>query len=252
MAFIRAVFRLATFFIATVFVLIILAFCKIPLFSKNFYYSVKRKLMPSFAKVLARIVGMEISKFGQAPDAPFFLVSNHLGYIDIIPLWIYTGGTFIAKREIREWPFFGTAAKLVGILFIDRENKRDISRVNSLLKGAMNEHQGIILFPEGTSTSGEEVLSFHAPLLQFPAIEEIPVSYASISYSTNDETKPASHYVCWWGDMTFFSHFFNLLKIKSFKAEIVFGDKKVTNKNRKKLAAALHQQVKGNFTPVYN
>lgn len=208
--------------------------------------------MPVFGRVLAYIVGMNISKSGPAPDAPFFLVANHLSYIDIIPLWIHTGGTFIAKNEIKDWPFFGIAAKLAGILFIDRENKKDISRVNSLLDNAMNKYQGIILFPEGTSTNGKEVLPFHAPLLQFPAVEEIPVSCASISYSTNDETKPASQYVCWWGDKTFFSHFFDLLKIKSFDAKIVFGDKKVTDKNRKKLAKVLHQKVEANFIPIDN
>ena len=252
MAFIRASFRLIAFILATLLLLVILGFFRIPVFPKKIYYSIKQKLMPVFAKALSIIVGINISKFGEAPESPFFLVANHLGYIDIIPLWLYTGGTFVAKSEIKDWPFFGIAAKLVGILFIDRENKRDISRVNNLLSGAMNDYQGVILFPEGTSTDGKEVLSFHAPLLQFPAIEEIPVSYATISYSTNDETKPASEYVCWWGDMTFFSHFFNLLKLKSFDAQIVFGDKKVMNKNRKKLAAVLHQEVKANFTPVPN
>lgn len=252
MSFIRAVFRLIAFFLATIILLIILAPCKFPLFPDSFYYMVKRTVIPVFGRVLASIVGMNITKSGQAPDAPFFLVSNHLSYLDIIPLWIHTGGTFIAKNEIKNWPFFGIAAKLAGILFIDRENKRDISRVNSLLDNAINEYQGIILFPEGTSTNGEEVLPFHAPLLQYPALEETPVSYASISYSTNDETKPASQYVCWWGDMTFFSHFFDLLKIKSFNARIVFGDKAVVNKNRKKLANILHQKVAANFVPTDN
>lgn len=246
----RASVRLVLFFVSACMVVLCLAPLRLAGAPQRVYLKWKRKVVKVFAKAVVRITGMRIEVSGQPPEPPFFMVTNHLSYMDVIPLWLYTAGTFVAKSEIKSWPFFGFAAKSTGILFIDREKRNDIVRVNSILKNAMNDYQGIILFPEGTTTEGDKVLPFHAPLLQFPASNNMPVFFASLTYTTGQPDKPASEYICWWGDMTFFRHFFLLLTLKSFTVHLVFGEQSVEHPDRKMLARILHQKVEGNFNPV--
>lgn len=246
----RASIRLILFFVSSCIVVFCLAPFRLPGVPQKYYLPWKKRVVRIFSKTIAWITGMRIQVSGHPPEPPFFLVTNHLSYMDVIPLWMYTSGTFVAKSEIKSWPFFGFAAKTTGILFIDREKKNDIYRINALLKDAINDYQGIILFPEGTTSEGGKVLPFHAPLLQFPAVNGIPVSYATISYTSGQLDKPASEYICWWGDMTFFRHFFSLLTLKSFTVHLEFGEEDVKHSDRKKLARLLHQKVKANFSQV--
>lgn len=247
---IRALIRLAAFAL----VALITVFCTLvakPL-PQPVFYRWKNICSTVFAKLSMAITGLKLQVKGKSPEPPFFLVCNHLSYIDILPLWACCKGTFIAKSEIKDWPFFGFAAKAMGVLFINREENGDITRVNSLISRQLSDNQGIILFPEGTSTNGENVLPFKSSLLYYPALKSIPVSYASISYDTFDEGRPAGTCICWWGDMTFFSHFFELLKMRSFKAKITFGEAEIVSSNRKRLAHTLHQEISKTFTPVVN
>lgn len=178
------------------------------------------------------------------------MVSNHLSYIDVIPLWCYTNATFIAKSEVKTWPFFGFGTRMLGVLFIDRELKRDVHRMNRRISSSITKEQGVILFPEGTSTKGAKVLPFNASLLQYPAENEFPVSYATVSYKTVGSEWPAHLKVCWWGDMPFTGHFWDLLKMPGFAATITFGDHKFIESDRKRLAEKLHRAVSDNFVPI--
>lgn len=248
---IRAVIRLALFISVALLTVIFVGAGRLVLFFQtSYYYRWKNVVTKYFAKISISIIGMELNIKGTCPNPPFFLVSNHLSYIDILPLWCCCKGTFIAKSEISNWPFFGIGAKILGVLFINREDNRDIRRVNNLISEQIGDEQGIMLFPEGTSSKGNTVLPFNPSLLFYPAHKKVPVSYASIFYSTYSVDKPASEYICWWGDMSFFSHFFELLKLKRFQAKIVFGDEPVIDNNRKTLAKLLHQKVEEGFMPV--
>lgn len=200
--------------------------------------------------ITIKILGLKVNIKGTPPDPPFFLVSNHLSYIDIISFFSVVNGVFIAKSQVESWPFIGRMARSIHIIFIDRETKRDIPRVNRLIASNITGYQGVILFPEGTSTNGEHVKDFKSSLLQYAADEKFPVSYATITYRTHERDKPAHEWVCWWGDMTFPDHFFNLLKLKSFEATVTFGEQKVRGTNRKMLGDTLHQLVKHQFTPT--
>ncbi|MBK7704183.1 MAG: 1-acyl-sn-glycerol-3-phosphate acyltransferase [Acidobacteria bacterium] len=65
------------------------------------------------------------------PKPPFFLVCNHLSYVDIPTLRCVVEGVFVAKREIRDWPVAGRIISDFGQIFIDRTNRRDIPRAGT-------------------------------------------------------------------------------------------------------------------------
>lgn len=213
-------------------------------------YRWRHRMLSLWALVVRKIMGMDIHVNGTLPESPFFLVSNHLSYVDIVPFFALLPCTFVAKSELATWPVLGTMAKSLNVIFINRENHRDIPRVNRRISSNIREDQGVILFPEATSSPGKEVLPFRSSLLKYPAEHKFPVSYASITYRTTDKRYPAETSICWWGEMTFADHFFNLLKLKNFETTVSFGDRRVIKDNRKKLADTMHQLVKEMFVPV--
>lgn len=249
---IRAFIRLLLFFIVSLLTVLLVALGNFLIggFSYDGAVRWKNVIIQSWARSIAFIIGLKINLRGTPPDPPFFLASNHLSYIDVVPLWRYLSATFIAKNEVKSWPFFGWGTRTLGVLFIDRDLKRDVHRMNNRISDTISESQGVILFPEGTSTKGEEVLAFNSPLLEYPASSEMPVNYATISYKSRDNSRPAHQYICWWGDMRFFAHFWELLKIPKFEATLTFGDNTITHKNRKELAKRLQLNIAKSFEPV--
>jgi 1-acyl-sn-glycerol-3-phosphate acyltransferase len=203
-----------------------------------------------WTKGFARIAGMEIEVVGRVPQAPYFLVCNHLSYVDIAALRSAVVGVFVAKAEIQNWFLAGRICRDMGVIFIDRTNRRDIPRAGAQIIERLNEGEGVIVFPEGTSTRGDDVQPFNSSFLEFAAKSDVPVSYASISYDTPPGEEPASNMVCWWEDISFVAHMLRLFRLPRFTATITFGEEPVLNVDRKVLASELRERVRESFVPV--
>ena len=151
----------------------------------------------SWGRSVGRLAGLTTHVEGTPPAPPFLLVSNHLGYIDIILFSSLLGCVFVAKKEIEDWPVVGRMCRAAQTIFVDRENRRDVVRVNRLIEQALTAGKGVVLFPEGTSTKGETVAPFNAALLAYAAQTGFPVAYAAVSYRTRADEAPAHLSVCW-------------------------------------------------------
>nr|MBA2378220.1 1-acyl-sn-glycerol-3-phosphate acyltransferase [Blastocatellia bacterium] len=81
-----------------------------------------------WAQSFVKISAMKIEVIGTPPVSPFFLVSNHLSYTDIAALRATFQTVFVAKAEINDWPIAGRIVRDMGVIFIDRQNRRDIPR----------------------------------------------------------------------------------------------------------------------------
>lgn len=202
---------------------------------------------------MSKVLNLHIKTIGTPPKAPFFLVSNHLSYIDIVPLFLHLKCTFVAKKEVRSWPVLGFMVKSVGVIFIDRTRKRDITRVNEILSGSLNKHQGMIVFPEGTTSAGTRVLPFRASLLQFPASTKIPVYYCALRYETDEDKgdKHAEESVCFYGAREpIHVHLFKMASNRRVDCTIRFGDEPVISDDRKELTEKLHRKIDEIFVPM--
>ena len=80
---------------------------------------------------------------------------------------------------------------------------------------------------------------FRAPLLDFPAAAGIPVHLAVLRYRAPLGLPPASESMCWWGEMTFLPHFFNLFRMAGMQADLVFAPAAFSHPDRKRLAGTL-------------
>ena len=207
-------------------------------------------MLHRWAQIVAFILGLHIDASCNAPAAPFLLVSNHLSYVDVVVLASRLECLFVAKKDVKSWPIIGTLCRRVGTIFIDRSNGRDLARVNGEIAQALEDGRGVILFAEGTSTKGSSVLPFRPSLLDAAARRGFPVSYAAVSYRVLGDAPPASVSVCWWGDMTFGSHFAGLLRLKRIQATVSFGSTEIRAGDRKTLADRLWFEVNRLFVPL--
>ena len=107
-----------------------------------------------WAKSINRAAGVHVRVHGaqrmaQAHGAVF--ISNHVSWFDIFALasevpWC----SFIAKAELRRIPLFGFAAESVGIVFIDRENRKQAFESYRSAADEVQRGRSIIVCPEGT------------------------------------------------------------------------------------------------------
>src|ERR1044072_4757195 len=233
------------------------AFCALGLAGMLFVFAFKGSsfgwrsfIFRRWAKATAALLGLKIEAQGQPPRGAFFLVSNHLSYLDIVVFAALTNCVFIAKSEVARWPVIGLLCRAMNTIFVDRGKRRDAARVNKIVEGALAQGRGVVLFAEGTSTQGATVLPFKSSLLEQAARAGFPVSYTALSYRAPAGEMPAHLSVCWWGEMTFLKHLFGLFRLSEIRASIVFGSETIREDNRKVLAARLRGAVSKEFVPV--
>ena len=207
-------------------------------------------IFAGWTKGFVSISNMRVVVVGTPPQPPFFLVTNHLSYTDMAAIRSVAKGIFVAKAEVETWFLAGRICRDMGTIFIDRTNRRDIPRAGELIVERLDNGEGVVVFPEGKATKGEEVQPFNSSFLEFAAQGDIPVSYASITYTTPEGETPANQAACWWEDIGFFEHLWRLFKVSEYTAVITFGKEAVMNPDRKLLAAELRQRVADSFVPV--
>lgn len=210
----------------------------------------RKFVMTLWGRSAAFIIGMRLRIEGTPPRPPFFLVANHVSYVDIMTIAAHLECNFVAKDDIAGWPGMGWLARGVGTIFIDRKNFQDIPRVIGLINNSLDEGLGVVLFPEGTSTMGDKIMPFSAALLEPAARAAYPVSYAAITYRTPPSEPPAHAVVCWWGDMEFAPHLMKLLLVSKFEAVVTYGEDAIQADDRKVLAKSLWRSVNDRFVPV--
>ncbi len=242
--------------------LILFASWLLSLFSVWFILSIPLSVKPRWAiawryfairrwSILAsKIMGLRMHVRGTPPERPFCLVSNHLSYLDAVLMQLTTESVIIAKSEVASWPVIGWLSERLGTIFVDRSTAKDLVRVNELIETALDRREGIIFFPEGTTTTGEGVGRFHSSLLNYPAESSYPVHYAALSYLAPGHN--TSNVICWWDDIGFAPHFYNVLRLPGFDAYIHFAETPVTEPNRKELSNQLQSRIAELFVPVGN
>ncbi|HXF09390.1 MAG TPA: 1-acyl-sn-glycerol-3-phosphate acyltransferase, partial [Desulfuromonadaceae bacterium] len=58
------------------------------------------------------------------------LVSNHLGYLDVMVLASAVPLVLLSKQEVKSWPVFGLFSQFAGTLFVDRQRRTHVGEVN--------------------------------------------------------------------------------------------------------------------------
>ncbi len=135
---------------------------------------------------------------------------------------------FVAKSDVAKWPIFGFLAKVQNTVFIERRSTQ-ISTQRNHLRERLAAGQSLIVFPEGTSSDGLEVLPFKSAL--FSVVEEagadIPVTVQPISVVCTELdgmplTRSLRPLYSWYGDMELAGHLWNVFWRGHFTVDVTF------------------------------
>jgi 1-acyl-sn-glycerol-3-phosphate acyltransferase len=210
----------------------------------------RRFIYRVWARIFARLLRIRVTVVGTPPVPPFFLVANHVGYVDIPAVRSAVEGVFVAKSEISGWPVVGTIIGDMGTIYINRASRRDIPRAGAEILESFDRGEGVIVFPEGTSSDGRQILPFNSSFMEFAAKAGIPVHHVTIHYKTGEGHPPASTAVAWADETPLHRHMARLFGMKGFDAVLTFGAESVSSSDRKELSRMLEEAVRENFRPL--
>ncbi|MCB1742285.1 MAG: 1-acyl-sn-glycerol-3-phosphate acyltransferase [Gammaproteobacteria bacterium] len=187
-------------------------------------------------------------------------VSNHVSYLDIPVIGALTRATFVAKSEIANWPLVGFMSRMRGTAFV-RRNSSDAVLQRTQLAARLENGESLILFPEGTSTSGRSVLPFKSALFAslYPGRDAQPIADVqpvTLAYSGDAHGVPLSDtdrdLFAWYGDDELVPHLWSLLGRRGVTVDVVFHAPilPAEAEHRKVLARRCEAMVAGVLTEV--
>jgi 1-acyl-sn-glycerol-3-phosphate acyltransferase len=201
-----------------------------------------------FHRAVCRIIGIRIHVIGKpVKDRPVLLACNHTSWLDISILSTLRPCSFIAKREISDWPFFGTLARLQRSVFVERSRRTETRYAYEEIVKRLSEGDALVLFPEGTSGDGNGVYPFKSALmgaadLQIPnadgKLEHVAVQPVSVAYAGQyglPMGRVKRPLAAWYGRMQLVPHLWQVLANGNFDVVIEchapvtiadFGDRK--------------------------
>jgi 1-acyl-sn-glycerol-3-phosphate acyltransferase len=98
----------------------------------------------------------------------------------------------------------------------------------------------VLLFPEGTSTDGAQVLRFHSRLIDPATSARAPITTAAIRYVIEGGVEERE--LCWYGDESFATHLWKVLGVAGFSAHLHFGEPKMYT-DRREAADRTHDEI---------
>ena len=106
--------------------------------------------------VLNRL-GVRATLAAPIPEGAQLWVANHLSWVDPLLFLALRPSGALAKAEVADYPLLGFGARRAGLRFVDRENL--FSRAAALRGLARDLLAGspCLLFPEGTTTTGDHL-----------------------------------------------------------------------------------------------
>lgn len=208
------------------FIFVLLSLLTIPLQALGLVLFGRHKwfyLIPHlYHNMTCAIFNVKVKIKGQRVDSGQVLyVGNHLSYIDIPVLGGNMHATFIAKEEVKSWPIFGILGSLSKTVYIKRDRNAADQAIQNIEK-SLNEHRSLILFPEGTSTNGTEILPFKSSLFELFLNENLKEKLTIQPFTLTIDPPQNNDLYAWYGDMEMAPHLWQLAKSKGVRLTLIF------------------------------
>lgn len=201
-------------------------------------------------RVRVRVTGRPVA------DRPLLVTPNHCSWLDIPVIGSLAPLSFVAKSEVASWPLFGLLARLQRTVFVDRTRRHATGSAASELAGRLGDGDAMVLFPEGTSGRGDEVLPFRSALLGAARsaivdggharvmVQPLVLAYTRLAGRPIDGDDRLR--VSWVGDDPLVPHLWGVATAGGVEVEVIWGEPVPFDEttDRKALAAALEARVR--------
>ena len=143
--------------------------------------------MGIFMRILLILSGIKIRVHGKiSKHRPLLVISNHISIFEIATFPVALGGSFVAKKDIEDWPLVGWVARKFGVVFVDRRPSHAIEALKQVQETLSKVSYPVFLFPEGTTTNGAYVKPFKSTLFNFVENSDVVVQPMVMNYRYRD------------------------------------------------------------------
>lgn len=219
------------------------------------------RYMPVFMWFLIKLAGIKIVVHGTLDThRPLMVVSNHISVFELATFPCVFHGSFIAKKEMENWPLVGWVAKKFGVIFVDRRPSHARDALAVVQRAVQTVKYPMILFPEGTTTNGAYVKPFKSTLFNFVENSNVTVQPMAMHYryrdgSVIDEQTLADHFAYFDNnkmemgpkckrERSAFGQVFHIMMLGGFTVEItLLPPPPLAGLDRKQIADILQKQV---------
>jgi lyso-ornithine lipid O-acyltransferase len=218
----------------------------------------KRTFPHWYHRHVCRLLGVKLVIEGTPPTGPCLIAANHVSWLDIPILSAAAPVSFIAKREVNGWPFFGSLARLQRTVFVDRDKRHSTGVSRDEIQERIKAGDTLVLFPEGTSGDGVRVLPFRSAF--FASVESSgnivqPVTIAYRGHWGLPMTRRRRPNYAWYGDMKLESHLWEAVATGPIEIHLIFhppmtaketgGRKHLARKAEETIRAGLSKALAG-------
>lgn len=201
----------------------------------------------------SRIVGIRIRKHGNSHfQSGCLVISNHLGYLDILVHASVFSLRFAPKAEIKKWPFFGWLTALGHPVWIDRKNPRMSALYAEAFQETMAHGISMLVYPEGTSTDGKHgLLPFKSTPFASALKCNAPIMPTLLFYHSR---RGGDSLAAWHDDTPFGTHLWRVLGDAGTDIDIYCLPPALPaeDEDRKALAARIHDIMETEYWKVEN
>ena len=191
-----------------------------------------RRVISLWYRGCCRLLGLTIKSIGMPETKrPALYVANHVSYLDILLIGGLLKAHFIAKSEVQSWPGIGPLASLAGTLYVERRARRSREQ-RDVIGTSLADGHSLVLFPEGTSSDGSQVLPFKSSLFSVfqtdQDLSDVVVQPVTIDYTRFKNGAPIDgrdrDLYAWYGDMTLAPHLGQVFGLPGAEVGIVWHD----------------------------
>jgi 1-acyl-sn-glycerol-3-phosphate acyltransferase len=173
-----------------------------------------------WSKILLALCGVRVSQRGTPVlQGGVLWVVNHISWLDIFVLNCVRATAFVAKSEIRHWPLIGWLAAGAGTIFIERASRQAVHKVGHAMQAHFAREQAVGLFPEGTTSSGFDLLPFYANLFEPARKATARIQPVALLYFHQGRRSDLAAFV---GEQTLLESLWCVLSSSGFSIEIHF------------------------------
>ncbi len=190
-----------------------------------------------------RILGGRVTVTGTPVEGGALMVCNHVSWLDIPLLGSESPVRFLAKKEIESWPVVGWLATKAGTLYIERGRRGAAQEAADNISESLRQGDVVLVFPEGTTSNGKDVLPFHARL--FSSAIETGVDIQPVAICYRDASGAMSEKVPYVDDMSLWDNLMDILPSPHIDIEIHYLPPiKISGQDRKELASLSERQIR--------
>ncbi|HWB62885.1 MAG TPA: lysophospholipid acyltransferase family protein, partial [Chitinophagales bacterium] len=154
-----------------------------------------------FIAWILKVLNVHIKFYGIKPNPKFngFVIANHRSYFDPVAILHDIDALSVAKAEVSNWPIISTGAKMVGAIWVNRQEKDSRKAARDKMLEMVKLGYSIMIFPEGTSHTGAQMLELRNATFEMAVENGFPVLPVAIEYEHGSDA--------FVGNDTFIPHF---------------------------------------------